>query len=28
MATFERYFVNDKETHKEVKCPYFILRNL
>ncbi|MEG1255559.1 fructose-1,6-bisphosphatase [Clostridium sp.] len=27
MATFERYFINDKETHKEVKCPYFILRD-
>ena len=24
-ATFERYFVEDKETHKEKKNPYFIL---
>lgn len=23
MTTFERYFVDDKETHKEVKNPYF-----
>ncbi|MEG0309076.1 MAG: fructose-1,6-bisphosphatase [Clostridium sp.] len=27
MATFERYFINDKLTHKEAKCPYFILRD-
>lgn len=27
MATFERYFIDDKETHKEKKCPYFILRD-
>ena len=27
MATFERYFVNDKESHKEKKCPYFVLRD-
>jgi fructose-1,6-bisphosphatase-3 len=24
-ATFERYFINDKETHKEIKNPYFKL---
>lgn len=23
MATFERYFISDKSTHKEVKSPYF-----
>jgi fructose-1,6-bisphosphatase-3 len=27
MATFERYFVEDKETHIEEKNPYFILRD-
>lgn len=27
MATFERYFIKDKETHIEIKNPYFILRN-
>lgn len=27
MSTFERYFIADKETHKEVKNPYFDLRN-
>ena len=27
MATFERYFINDKATHKENKCPYFVLRD-
>ncbi|MEG0771812.1 fructose-1,6-bisphosphatase [Clostridium sp.] len=27
MATFERYFINDKETHKEMKNPYFELRD-
>lgn len=27
MATFERYFINDKITHKENKCPYFNLRD-
>lgn len=26
MTTFERYFVDDKETHTEVKDPYFDLR--
>jgi fructose-1,6-bisphosphatase-3 len=26
MTTFERYFIKDKETHKEVKNPYFYLR--
>ncbi len=26
MATFERYFINDKKTHKEGKNPYFKLR--
>lgn len=26
MATFERYFLKEKETHKEVKNPYFDLR--
>jgi fructose-1,6-bisphosphatase-3 len=26
MTTFERYFINDKETHKEVKNPYYRLR--
>ena len=26
MATFERYFINDKETHKEGKNPYFKFR--
>ena len=27
MATFERYFISDKITHKENKRPYFILRD-
>ena len=27
MATFERYFIADKETHKEVKGNYFTLRD-
>ncbi len=27
MATFERYFIKDKETHKEEKNPYFSLRD-
>lgn len=27
MATFERYFLNEKEPKKELKCPYFILRD-
>ncbi|MBF0709943.1 fructose-bisphosphatase class III [Gemella sp. GL1.1] len=27
MATFERYFIKEKETHKEVKNPYYKLRN-
>lgn len=27
MTTFERYFINDKETHIEIKNPYFTLRN-
>ncbi len=27
MATFERYFIDNKETHKEIKCPYFLLRD-
>jgi len=27
MATFERYFLDDKETHKEERCPYYSLRN-
>lgn len=27
MATFERYFISDKETHKEKKGNYFELRN-
>ena len=27
MATFERYFIADKETHKEVKGYYYSLRN-
>lgn len=27
MATFERYFIKDKETHEEKKGYYFILRN-
>lgn len=26
MTTFERYFINDKETHKEKKNPYYHLR--
>ena len=26
MATFERYFLSEKETHKENKNPYFTLR--
>ncbi|MGL4731171.1 MAG: fructose-1,6-bisphosphatase [Clostridium sp.] len=27
MATFERYFINDKSTHKEEKDPYFKFRD-
>lgn len=27
MATFERYFLTDKETHKEVKGFYYTLRD-
>ena len=27
MATFERYFIAEKETHKEVKNPYYTLRD-
>lgn len=27
MATFERYFIDDKETHVEAKGNYFLLRN-
>ena len=27
MTTFERYFIEDKQTHKEVKNPYYDLRN-
>ena len=27
MATFERYFLTDKETHKEIKGYYYSLRN-
>lgn len=27
MATFERYFITEKETHKEEKNPYFILND-
>lgn len=27
MATFERYFVDDKTVHKEAKSPYFLLRD-
>jgi fructose-1,6-bisphosphatase-3 len=27
MATFERYFIEDKETHKEVQNPYYRLRD-
>ena len=27
MATFERYFIADKETHKEEKNPYYALRD-
>ena len=27
MATFERYFIADKETHKEAKNPYYALRD-
>lgn len=27
MTTFERYFINDKKTHTEIKNPYFTLRN-
>ncbi len=27
MATFERYFLKDKETHKEVKGHYYLLRD-
>lgn len=26
MTTFERYFIKDKETHKEIKNPYYQLR--
>ncbi|MBP0725802.1 fructose-1,6-bisphosphatase [Bacillus sp. RG28] len=26
MTTFERYFIKDKETHKEIKNPYYYLR--
>lgn len=28
MTTFERYFIDDKETHKEINDPYFQLREL
>ena len=27
MTTFERYFIDDKSTHKEVSNPYYTLRN-
>lgn len=27
MATFERYFITEKEPQKEIKCPYFIHRD-
>ncbi len=27
MTTFERYFIDDKETHKEIKNPYFKFRD-
>ena len=27
MATFERYFIDDKATHKESKDPYFAFRD-
>lgn len=27
MTTFERYFIDDKETHKEITNPYYSLRN-
>ena len=27
MATFERYFVRDKETHKELQNPYYAFRD-
>lgn len=27
MATFERYFLNEKETHKEIKGHYYMLRD-
>jgi fructose-1,6-bisphosphatase-3 len=27
MATFERYFIDDKEAHKEEKSPYYLLRD-
>lgn len=27
MTTFERYFIEDKETHKETSNPYYALRN-
>ncbi len=27
MTTFERYFVDDKDTHKEISNPYYTLRN-
>ncbi|MGD9569169.1 MAG: fructose-1,6-bisphosphatase [Sedimentibacter sp.] len=27
MTTFERYFIDDKETHKEIKNPYFKLED-
>src|SRR5690606_2632291 len=26
MTTFERYFIEDKEAHKEIKNPYYYLR--
>jgi fructose-1,6-bisphosphatase len=26
MTTFERYFIEDKASHKEVKNPYYYLR--
>ena len=27
MTTFERYYIEDKETHEEKKNPYYNLRN-
>lgn len=27
MTTFERYFIDDKTSHEEVKNPYYNLRN-